>query len=75
MTRWPWIQSHWREVALFALGAIGFLHEVFWQMGERPFLIAATCSLMGMPLLMSGEKAIHRGKGDGGPADPKEPGA
>lgn len=49
-----------REAALFAIGAVTFAHEVFYVTTERPFLIAASLALMGLPFVLAGESRLRR---------------
>lgn len=57
-----------REFLLFSLGAAGFVHEVFFAQGptERPFLVAASLALMGLPFVMNADRALRKnGNGNG----------
>lgn len=38
---------------MFALGATGFLHEVFAQGVERPVVLSACVALMGLPFVLA----------------------
>ena len=57
-----------REAVLFVIGTVTFGHEVFYAETERPFLIAASLALMGLPFVLAGEERLRRngrnGNGD-----------
>lgn len=40
---------------MFALGAIGFVHELLFVAAERPAILAACCALMGLPFVLNGK--------------------
>jgi hypothetical protein len=42
---------------MFVLGAMGFIHEVFFGPIDRPTIIAASCALMGLPLVLKADRA------------------
>jgi hypothetical protein len=42
---------------MFTLGAIGFIHELLQTGPERPFILALSGSLMGLPFVLAGESA------------------
>ena len=46
------------EALSYALGAIGFLHELILANAERPFLLTASLALMGFPLVFRGEQKL-----------------
>jgi hypothetical protein len=47
---------HLRDVLMFTLGAGGFTHEVVVAGTERPFILTACLALMGLPLVLGGER-------------------
>lgn len=49
-----------RDALLFALGALGFLHELFFTMGEteRPFILTISAAMMGLPLILRAEDRL-----------------
>jgi hypothetical protein len=53
-----------RDIALFVLGAGGFIHEVLSAGSERITVLFACLALMGVPtILRSDEKKDHNGGG------------
>lgn len=46
---------------MFALGATGFLHELLRGGAERPFLLALSGALMGLPFVLAADSRISRG--------------
>jgi len=54
-----------RETLAYAIGALGFLHELILYQGERPFLLTASLALMGVPLVFKAEEKIKNGKKNG----------
>lgn len=50
-----------REIATFALGAVGFLHELVIVGQERPIIIYASLALMGLPFFLRGEDKLRSG--------------
>lgn len=55
-----------RDTLLFTLGALGFLHELFYGGAvERPFILTVCAALMGLPLVLRAEeKARRNGRDD-----------
>lgn len=49
-----------RDAIAYLLGALGFLHELFLQHADRPFLLTASLALMGFPLVFSGEEKLKQ---------------
>jgi len=47
-----------RDAIAYILGATGFLHELFIQHADRPFLLTASLALMGFPLVFTGEQKL-----------------
>lgn len=49
-----------REAVMFMLGAFGFIHELFLTNGvpERPFILALSGSLMGLPFVLSADRKL-----------------
>jgi hypothetical protein len=47
---------------MFALGASGFLHELIRGGAERPFLLALSGALMGLPFVLAADGKITRGR-------------
>lgn len=45
---------------MFALGATGFLHELLIGELERPFLLALSGALMGLPFVLSADQKIFQ---------------
>lgn len=43
----------------FVLGAIGFVHELVVAQAERPFLLAASLALMGLPFVLRGDQRLN----------------
>lgn len=43
-----------RDYLMFGLGAGAFINEVLLSSIERPYVIAASCALMGLPLVFKG---------------------
>jgi hypothetical protein len=41
---------------MFCLGAVGFLHELLISNAERPFLLALSGALMGLPFVIAADK-------------------
>ena len=41
---------------MFTLGSIGFLHELVWQTGERPWVLAMSGYMMGLPFLIAADR-------------------
>lgn len=54
-----WVQRNIREILLFSLGAGSFVHE-FLGAGERPFIVAASLALMGLPFFLASDKLVSR---------------
>jgi hypothetical protein len=52
------IRRQLRDAIAYILGAMGFLHELFLQHADRPFLLTASLALMGFPLVFSGEEKL-----------------
>lgn len=55
-----WLQRNAREIFLFAIGSGGFVHEVITMGAERPFIIAASLALMGLPFFLASDKLVAR---------------
>lgn len=53
-----------RDIVMFGLGAIGFLHELLLAAHERPYLIAASLGLMGAPFALRFDQ-LRRENGNG----------
>jgi hypothetical protein len=51
-----------RSTIMFALGATGFLHELIRGGAERPFLLALSGALMGLPFVLAADGKITRGR-------------
>lgn len=51
MARWPLI----RDLALFAGGMLGVLHETLWAASERPTLLILFAAMMGLPAFLRQE--------------------
>jgi hypothetical protein len=51
-----------RSTIMFALGASGFLHELIRGGAERPFLLALSGALMGLPFVLAADGKITRGR-------------
>lgn len=52
-----------RSTAMFALGATGFLHELILGGAERPFLLALSGALMGLPFVLAADQRFgERGR-------------
>ena len=44
---------------MFLAGMGGFLHELFYQGVERPFILTACLALMGLPVLLGADRTIQ----------------
>jgi hypothetical protein len=53
-----------RSTIMFALGATGFLHELIRGGAERPFLLALSGALMGLPFVLAADGKITRGRSE-----------
>lgn len=42
----------WRDLALFIVGLLGVLHEVFFTALDRPSLVVLFAAMMGLPLYL-----------------------
>jgi hypothetical protein len=51
---------------MFGLGAFGFLHELILGGAERPFLLALSGALMGLPFVLAADGKVR------GPDEPQE---
>ncbi len=49
---------------MFAIGAVGFFHELIYTQAERPFILALSGALMGLPFVLSADAKIKQGKED-----------
>lgn len=49
-----------REATAYILGGLGFLHELFLQQAERPFLLTASLALMGFPLVFKTDELLAK---------------
>lgn len=49
-----------RSTIMFALGATGFLHELLRGGAERPFLLALSGALMGLPFVLAADGRLRR---------------
>jgi hypothetical protein len=45
---------------MFVLGAFGFLHELFNSHAERPFMLALSGALMGLPFVIAADQLSTR---------------
>ncbi len=43
---------------MFTIGAIGFFHELIVSQVERPFILALSGALMGLPFVLSADAKI-----------------
>ncbi len=57
-------RGHLRDLITFALGAAGFLHELFLTGTERPFVLTACLALMGFPFVLGVDSKIRGRNGD-----------
>ena len=55
-----------RDILMFGLGAGAFINEVFLQTVDRPYIIAAACALMGLPLVFKGVTITRNGMNGSG---------
>lgn len=53
------LKTEWQTISRI-IGAFGFLHELLIQNAERPFLLTASCALMGLPLVFKGEEKLKQ---------------
>lgn len=54
-----------RDVLLFTLGALGFLHELFFPVSgepDRPTLLVICAGMMGLPLVLGAARNGKNGK-------------
>jgi hypothetical protein len=51
---------------MFGLGAFGFLHELILGGAERPFLLALSGALMGLPFVLAADGKITKNEGSEG---------
>lgn len=51
-----------RSTLMFVLGATGFLHELIVGGAERPFLLALSGALMGLPFVLAADSRLRQGK-------------
>lgn len=51
-----------RERLMFTIGATGFLHELVLRSAERPFLLALSGALMGLPFVLSADGKLRQSK-------------
>lgn len=54
-----------RSTLMFTLGATGFLHELILGGAERPFLLALSGALMGLPFVLAADGKMRQGSTDG----------
>jgi hypothetical protein len=47
---------------MFVLGATGFLHELILGSAERPFLLALSGALMGLPFVLAADGKVRQSK-------------
>jgi hypothetical protein len=61
---------------MFGLGAFGFLHELILGGAERPFLLALSGALMGLPFVLAADGKIgsinEPNQKNGSPLEPNE---
>lgn len=50
-----------RDLVMFIIGAVGFLHELLISNAERPYLITATLALMGLPIALRADERRKNG--------------
>jgi hypothetical protein len=50
-----------RDTIMFLLGAGGFLHELVIATAERPFILAASSALMGLPFVLKADERLRGG--------------
>lgn len=53
-----------RDVAIFVLGGVAFVHELVSEGAERPQILIMSAAMMGLPLIIRGDE-----KRQGGPHD------
>lgn len=51
-----------RDLLMFTLGAVGFVHELLISHAERPYLIGACLALMGLPLALRADEKRNGSK-------------
>lgn len=51
-----------RDVAIFTVGCVGFLHEVFYTDLDRPVILVLTASMMGLPTAIRLDELRRTGK-------------
>ncbi|MBA2312751.1 MAG: hypothetical protein H0V97_08130 [Actinobacteria bacterium] len=47
-----------RDAIMFTIGAFGFFHELIYTQAERPFILALSGALMGLPFVLSADSKI-----------------
>ena len=57
---WQDIRKNIRVIFLFGLGAGGFIHEVLITETERPFVLTASLTLMGLELVLRADEKLRR---------------
>lgn len=48
-----------RSTVMFALGAAGFIHELLREGVERPFVLALSGALMGLPFVLAADGRLR----------------
>mgnify|MGYP003405879622 CR=1 FL=1 len=54
-----------RDLAIFALGGIAFIHELLRSGEERPQILIMSAAMMGLPLIIRGDEKRQEEKSDG----------
>ncbi len=49
-----------RDALMFTIGAIGFFHELIVSQAERPFILALSGALMGLPFVLSADSKLRK---------------
>ncbi len=49
-----------RDALMFTIGAIGFFHELIVSQAERPFILALSGALMGLPFVLSADGKLKQ---------------
>lgn len=52
----------WRDIALFLLGAGGFIHEVLIAGTERPTILLGCLALLGVPVFLRKDEGAAAGQ-------------
>lgn len=57
-----WVRYLTKANVFSAVGVVGFLHELFVQEAERPFVLAACLGFAGLKFALEADRAVNRGQ-------------